>query len=328
MRERCDAVPESYAKRTAMPCGDGLGAHALQSMARHVHAGEYYVMNYNVMDTVPPELWKHDATSVRGDGALLYFFEAEYNGVTYCRLFEGTGTPSVDATYRLGPYTSLKRAIEIFDHEAGQWVRIDLKTALNACCRFDDNGELWFPPGGEAIGGVAPTPPAGVRGQARYPRDPFMTAEGIPVRTFGDLCDNGTISHEMLDAIVSTNKQASFSCTVDELRSVKFTKRVLETFIDHNLPFPFDFILFRPHMERAQCAETCVKGGDVRFNTVDAQYPGALRSTYVAMVPVGAALDEVLCFGATTEWPGAPFYTSVWCKLQVAAIKCFPGDQR
>ena len=73
------------------------------------------------------------------------------------------------------------------------------------------------------------------------------------------------------------------------------------------------------------------KGGDLSFNTVDSLYPGCLRSTYVAMVPAGTApTSGPLCFGATTEWPGATFYSHLWTKNPAArgAVTCVRGEQR
>lgn len=73
------------------------------------------------------------------------------------------------------------------------------------------------------------------------------------------------------------------------------------------------------------------KGGDLSFNTVDSLYPGCLHSTYVAMVPAGTApTSGPLCFGATTEWPGATFYNHIWTKNPAAqvAITCCRGEYR
>ena len=74
------------------------------------------------------------------------------------------------------------KLIELFDHEAEAWTRVDLKMALDACCRFDDDGELWFPPGFAA-------------------KDPFMQTNGKPTVTFGGLCAYRTISREMMEAM-------------------------------------------------------------------------------------------------------------------------------
>jgi len=199
--------------------------------------------------------------------------------------------------WRAGEYYVLRghdKYIDLFDHEAKAWTRVDLKMALDACCRFDDDGELWFPPDFAA-------------------EDPFLQTDGTPVVTFGGLCTYRTISLETMLALRAHQH---------DIHGLKFTKRALELMVENNFTFPFDFILFRPHMERT-------KGGDLTFNTIDSLYPVCLRSTYVAMVPAGTApTSGTLCFGATTEWPGATFYNHVWNKIPAAqeTLTCTRGD--
>jgi hypothetical protein len=66
-------------------------------------------------------------------------------------------------------YKSYMRDIFVYDERRDDFSRITLRNALKACCRFNDAGELWFPPGfsGES--------------------DPFITADGDVVRVFGDM---------------------------------------------------------------------------------------------------------------------------------------------
>jgi hypothetical protein len=66
-------------------------------------------------------------------------------------------------------YKSYMRDIFVYDERRDDFSRITLRNALKACCRFNDAGDLWFPPGfsGES--------------------DPFITADGDVVRVFGDM---------------------------------------------------------------------------------------------------------------------------------------------
>jgi hypothetical protein len=74
-----------------------------------------------------------------------------------------------------GEYKSHMRDIFVYDERRDDFSKITLRNALKACCRFDDSGALWFPPGW--------TPPSS--GET----DPFMMPDtsGRIVYTFGDM---------------------------------------------------------------------------------------------------------------------------------------------
>lgn len=70
-------------------------------------------------------------------------------------------------------YKSHMRDIFVYDERRDDFSRVTLRNALKACCRFDDSGALWFPPG--------------FRVKAEYDMDPFLTSDGRPVYAFGDM---------------------------------------------------------------------------------------------------------------------------------------------
>jgi hypothetical protein len=70
-------------------------------------------------------------------------------------------------------YKSHMRDIYVYDERRDDFSRVSMKTALKACCRFDDSGELWFPPGFSN----------------KYEQDPFIQDSKRPVNVFGDMSE-------------------------------------------------------------------------------------------------------------------------------------------
>jgi len=71
-------------------------------------------------------------------------------------------------------YKSFMRDIYVYNEQRDDFSRITLRNALKACCRFDENGELFFPPGFRGGGGDSDP-------------DPFVKSDLTPVYTFGDM---------------------------------------------------------------------------------------------------------------------------------------------
>ena len=90
-----------------------------------------------------------------------------------------------------GDYKSHMRDIFVYDERRDDFSKITLRNALKACCRFDDSGALWFPPGW--------TPPSS--GET----DPFMVPDnsGRIVYTFGDM-DTAYMPDEIVQKVADS----------------------------------------------------------------------------------------------------------------------------